>query len=237
MKQVIPGLWLLDEIGSYVNCYLWQWEEGATLIDTGFPKDAHIILETLRRNGYPLHTIKRIIVTHVDLDHTGGLAAIKRATQAPVACHAVERQYMIQPSRRQPAAWYIRPAYWLLTGMPGYQFRPAMPDELLVDGQTLPEGFTVIHTPGHTPGHICLLHKEKRLLITGDVLSNRGNKLRSAHFLYTPDMNNALRSVWRLLKKHGEDFDIMAFGHGPPITQNGSKRVQGLMSKIFAQEV
>lgn len=237
MKQIIPKLWQFDEIGPFVNCYLWQWAGGITLIDAGFPKDARVILDALRQNGYPLHSVRRIITTHVDLDHTGGLAALQRATQAPVACHAVEREFMVQPARRQPAAWYMRPPYWLLTATPGYQMRPVVPSELLVDGQELPEGFTVIHTPGHTPGHICLLHKERRLLITGDVLSNRGGKLRKAHFLYTPDMPNALRSVWRLAKQHGDAFETMAFGHGPPILQNGGKRVKGLASKVFAREI
>ncbi len=237
MKEIIPGLWQFDEIGSYVNCYLWQWRGGVTLIDTGFQKDGRIIIDALRKNNYPLHSVKRIITTHVDLDHTGGLAAVKRATQASVLCHAVEREFMVQPTRRQPAAWYVRPPYWLLTLLPGYQFRPVMPDELVVDGQELPEGFTVVHTPGHTPGHIALLHKEKRVLITGDALSNRGGKLRSAHHLYTPDMRSALRSVWKLAKKYGDDFETIAFGHGPPIMQNGGKRVKGLASTVFARDV
>ena len=237
MKEIIPGLWEFDEIGSYVNCYLWQWQGGVTLIDAGFQKHGRVILDALLANNYPLHSVKRIITTHVDLDHTGGLAAIKRATQASVLCHAVEQEYMLQPMRRQPAAWYIRPPYWLLTNFPGYQFRPVMPDELVVDDQELPEGFTVIHTPGHTPGHISLLHKEKRFLITGDVLSNRGNKLRSAHPFYTPDMRSAHRSVWKLAKKYGDDFEVVAFGHGPPLMQNGGKRIKGLASTIFARDV
>ena len=111
------------------------------------------------------------------------------------------------------------------------------PDELYVDGQQTPEGFTVIHTPGHTPGHISLLHRDKRVLIAGDALNNRGGKLQLPPPLFTPDMKNAERSVWKLAKKYGEDFDVIVFGHGPPILQNGGRKVQSLVTQIFSSEV
>jgi hypothetical protein len=50
-------------------------------------------------------------------------------------------------------------------------------------------------------------------------------------------MANAQRSVWKLAKKYGEDFDVMVFGHGPPILQNGGRKVQSLVAKIFSNEV
>ena len=238
MKQLLPGLWDLNEIGDSVHCYLWEWSGGLTLIDTGFPQDAKVILDTLRNNGHPLHSVKRIITTHVDLDHTGGLAALKRATHASIVCHAVEKEFMVSPGKRYPAAWFMRPPYWLATTLlPKYSFRPAVPDELVVHGQVLPEGFTVIHTPGHTPGHISLLHKEKRFLITGDALSNRGGKLRSPLWIYTPDQDNANRSIWKLAKKYGDDYEVLAFGHGPPIMQNGGKRVKALASQMFSTNI
>ena len=238
MKQIIPNLWEIDEIGSAANCYVWEWQEGVTLIDAGFPKDGRTIIRALTQNGIPLHAVKRIIVTHADLDHTGGLAAIKRVTQASIVCHAVEKRYLENPRLRQPAALFMRPLYWAVTTfVPGYALRPVVPDELVVDGQELPEGFTVIHTHGHTPGHIALLHKKRRFLITGDALSNRGNKLRSPIWIYTPDRNNAMRSVWKLAKKHGDDFEVMAFGHGPPIMQNGGKRLKALVSHIYSENI
>ncbi|MEM7532988.1 MAG: MBL fold metallo-hydrolase [Chloroflexota bacterium] len=237
MRQIVPNLWEFDEIGTYNHCYMWKWAEGITLIDTGLPTDADKILTALTKNGYPLHSVKRIIITHMDLDHAGGLQKIHQATQAAVACHAVEKEFMEYPVRRQPAWWVIRPLYWLLTLMPAYQLRPITPNELLVDGETLPEGFTVVHTPGHTPGHISLLHKERRLLITGDALSNRGGKLRSPQPIYTPDEFNAQRSVWKLAKRYGDDYETIVFGHGPPILQNGGKRVKALASQIFSTQI
>ncbi len=237
MREIIPGLRLFDEIGDGVHCYLWEWQGGLTLIDAGYPRDAATILAVLHAHGYVDHRLRRIIVTHADLDHTGGLAALKRATGVQIACHAVEKQLLQSPWRRQPALLPLRPLIWGLTRLPNYQYRPITPDELLVDGQQLPEGFTVVHTPGHSPGHISLLHKERRLLISGDALVNTRGKLRANTGFFTSDKENAQRSVWKLAKKHGDDFETIVFGHGPPILQNGGKRVKALASRIYATEV
>jgi glyoxylase-like metal-dependent hydrolase (beta-lactamase superfamily II) len=153
-----------------------------------------------------------------------------------VVCHAVEKDYLLHPQRREVSAWYMRLPLLAVSLLPGYQLRPVMPDVLVVDGQELPEGFTVIHTPGHSPGHISLLHKGKRLLIAGDALSNRGNKLRPPVTKFTADFPNAQRSIWKLAKRYGDDFETVVFGHGPPLLANGGKRVKGLASEMFSGE-
>ena len=237
MREIIPGLRLIDEIAGNVHCYLWEWQEGVTLIDAGHPHDATPILSALRKHGYAPHTVRRIIVTHADLDHTGGLAQLKEITGATVACHAVEKYWLEHPWKRQAAFWPVRPLIWALTRLPDYQYHPTTPDELLVDGQQLPEGFTVVHTPGHSPGHISLLHKHKRLLICGDALVNTRGKLRANTSIFTTDKANAQRSVWRLAKKYGDDFETMVFGHGSPIMQNGGKRVKALVSQIYSEDM
>ncbi|MBX3009845.1 MAG: MBL fold metallo-hydrolase [Caldilineaceae bacterium] len=237
MREITTGLWQIDEIGDSVHCFLWEWQDGVTLIDTGYPGQAETILIALRQQGYADHNLRRIILTHADLDHAGSILPLKRATGAKVACHVVEKEFLEHPNRRQATWWSIRPLLWLMSLFPGFSTPPIAPDELLVDGQVLPEGFTVIHTPGHTPGHIALLHREKRFLISGDALVNSRNRLRPNTGPFTPDPENAQRSVWRLAKKYADDFDIMVFGHGPPILHNGGKRLKALASRLFSTEV
>ena len=237
MREIFSGLWVIDEIGDTVHCYLWEWQGGITLIDTGHPRDAETILQALRQRGHTAHSVRRIIITHADLDHTGGLAQLKRATNAQVACHAVEKRLLEHPWERQAAYWPLRPLIWAVTWLPAYQCTPVTPDELLVDGQLLPEGFTVVHTPGHSPGHISLLHKEKRFLICGDALVNTRGKLHINVGIFTTDKENAQRSVWKLAKKYGDDFEAMVFGHGSPILQNGGKKVKALVSQLFSADV
>lgn len=237
MKQIVPGLWEFDEIGSGVNCFLWEWSGGLTLIDTGMAMHAQTLIDALIRNNRPLHRVKRIVVTHSDPDHTGGLAQLRRATQATVVCHAVEKEFLEHPYRKQVPALWLRPLLLPMRLLPGFAMRPVTPDELVVDGQQLPEGFTVVHTPGHSPGHIALLHREKRLLIAGDALNNAKGRLGGPMDIFTPDKANAQRSIWKLAKKHGDDFETIVFGHGPPVMTNGGKRIKALASQIFAAEV
>ena len=237
MKQIVPGLWEIDEIGDTVHCYLFEWKEGLTLIDTGFPGDIHTILDALVANGRALHSVRRIIITHGDVDHMGAAAKLKRATGAVVGCHSVEKVLLERPSKRVPAALWMRPIWAAMRLLPNYSALPVTPDELYVDGQTLPEGLIVVHTPGHSPGHISLLHRQRRLLIVGDALNNRGGRLQLPPPLFTPDMANAQRSIWKLVKKYGDDFDAAVFGHGEPIVQNTSHRMKELVSQIFSTEV
>jgi glyoxylase-like metal-dependent hydrolase (beta-lactamase superfamily II) len=238
MQQIAPNLYVIDEIGDMVHCYVWEWAQGITLIDAGMPVDGPKILAALKSRGRPLHSVKRLIVTHGDVDHVGGAAHIVRAARAPVACHTVEKELLEHPGRRKPRPWLLRPFAAFARLFPALRAQPVAPDELLVDGQELPEGFIVVHTPGHTPGHISLLHRQQRILIAGDALSNRKGKLAApSNNPFTTDPTICLRSVWKLAKKHGDDFDVVVFGHGEPILNNGGAKVKALASQIYSSEV
>ncbi len=162
-------------------------------------------------------------------------SAVRQALS--VVCHAVEKELLEHPNHRLLGSALLRASMTLLSPLPAFHQTPVIPQELVVDGDTLPEGFTVIHTPGHTPGHIALLHREKRLLIAGDALANRGGKLQGPASLFTPDGKNAQRSIWKLAKKYGDDYETIVFGHGPAILSNGGKRVKALASQVFAAEI
>lgn len=238
MREILPGFYQIDEVGSYGQAYLWEWEQGVTLIDLCLPGKHETILNTLRANGYPLHSVKRIILTHGDVDHIGRGMDMKRTTGATIVCHTVEKQLLEKPKKRPTAN--IGQVLFFKIGFlfPMYgSVRPVVPDELVVDGDTTPEGFTVIHTPGHTPGHISLLHREKRLLIAGDALYTSGGHVKVSPGFVTADVKNAQRSVWKLAKKYGDDFDTIVFGHGDPVLMNGGARVKALASQIFSSEV
>ena len=237
MKVIIPGLWEVDEIGDAVHCYIWEWQGGLTLIDTGMPNHVHTVIDAITGHGWALHNVRRIIITHGDTDHMGGAAKLKKATGAVVGCHSVDKILLENPSQRKPAALWLRPLFAAMRLSPNFNPPPVPVDELYVDGQVLPEGFIVVHTPGHTPGHISLLHRARRLLIAGDALNNRGGKLSLPPPAFTPDMENARRSIWKLAKKYGDDIDTIVFGHGPPILQNGGHRIKSMMSQIYSTEV
>ncbi len=103
--------------------------------------------------------VRQIVCTHGHWDHTMGLADLIARTGAPSACHPADAAMLEHPS----FAPFSFP----------FSLTPVTPDRLLDEGDTVALGshrFTVLHTPGHTPGCICLYDAAAQVLFSGDVL-------------------------------------------------------------------
>ncbi|MBN1595065.1 MBL fold metallo-hydrolase [candidate division FCPU426 bacterium] len=138
------------------NCYIiWEAESGkAAIIDPG-TEDPRIP-EWIQRRQL---SVSYIINTHGHADHIGGNAWCKRTYKAPLLMHAADRKILHDPRAN-------------LSDMLGMQTISPDPDLVLEGSEVLILGkhsLAVIHTPGHTPGSICLLVDEK-MLISGDTL-------------------------------------------------------------------
>jgi glyoxylase-like metal-dependent hydrolase (beta-lactamase superfamily II) len=85
----------------------------------------------------------------------------------------------------------------------------------LADGDVLPilGGLEVIHTPGHTPGSVCLYAPRDRLLFVGDALEVRRGKVTFASPLFSDDLATARQSVKRMAER---DVNTIVFGHDKP---------------------
>ena len=103
-----------------------------------------------------------------------------------------------------------RPVVWTLAG------GPVKVDHLLRDGDLLPtaEQVQVIHTPGHTPGSICLYLESEKLLIVGDALQHAGGVLSPPATHVTWDAGLAMQSLRKLAEL---DFETICFSHYPPL--------------------
>ncbi len=235
MRELIPGLWDMDTLPG-AQAYIWEWDRGVTIIDTGLPGHVDRLLDAVTALGYRSDQVTRIVITHGDADHMGNARALARHTQAPVGCHAVEKEILEHPERRpwpsRGLGRALRPLFTLAARMPGLRALPVHPQELYVDGQRLPEGFRVVHTPGHTPGHIALVHPERKVLIAGDALNNRGGELHLPPRIATPDPENARRSVERLMRRYGKEIQVAVFGHGPPILEDAGPRIAAFLDRL-----
>jgi hydroxyacylglutathione hydrolase len=138
------------------NCYLAVWEETceALVVDPG--ADPQRILRALRDGGW---TARLIVDTHGHFDHASANSALKEATGAPIAIHALDA-----PALTEPFAFY------------GFRSeRPVSPpaDRYLADGEDVSLGgatLHVLHTPGHTPGGIALYDAAAGIVLCGDTL-------------------------------------------------------------------
>ncbi len=230
LTVLTPHTYRISGWGSGVwgaNVYLLADRE-PTLVDTGFKGRSSAILGYIARLGYAPSAIRNIIITHHHADHVGSLAALKKATGARVMTHPADAPY-IEGRLPQPG-----PQSRIMSPFRGFWgTAPVTVDVPLNEGDELPllGGTRVLHTPGHTPGSLCLLIPGERLLIVGDVLGNRFGLHLPAR-KYTVDIRQELDAIRRLARL---DFDVIAFGHGAPITCTARAAVDKYVARLAAE--
>jgi glyoxylase-like metal-dependent hydrolase (beta-lactamase superfamily II) len=211
--EIIPNVHLIPK--TVANPYLLIDPDGLTLIDAGLPGSHKKILRYMAGLGYAPKDLKRILITHSDFDHVGGLPALKHATGARVYASPVEAQAMAEGHASRP----VKPrklSRKLLFGLMTRVFKPARVrvDELLSDGQILPVlgGLRVIETLGHTPGHISLFAPSLGILFCGDSIVSGEEGLRGSSGANNWDQAKSDESV---RKQAALGARILCSGHGP----------------------
>ncbi len=187
---------------------------GWMLVDTGFPLTYSLIVCEMARFGCEPKDITAIVLTHQDIDHIGNVKEFLAANPAiKVLAHEAEAPYI--DGREAPVKLarlpQDHPFYPELKK--GFDNRRFAIDNLLADGQMLPYcgGIQVLHTPGHTPGHICLYLPEDRVLIAGDALNIASGRLAGPAPEHTIDMATAIRSLEKLKTP---EIDVVLTFHG-----------------------
>jgi glyoxylase-like metal-dependent hydrolase (beta-lactamase superfamily II) len=107
-------------------------------------------------------------------------------------------------------------------------FRAVEVTSTFVDGEVLPlaDGLTVVHTPGHTPGHCSFLHPSSGVLLTGDALFNV-RRIRYSFPSGCTDVRLSRSSAARL----GElDFAVAGFTHGPHVSHGAQAAVRAFLA-------
>ncbi|MFX4262801.1 MBL fold metallo-hydrolase [Pelotomaculum propionicicum] len=171
-----------------LNSYLIEGPERSLLIDTGFNQEEcrTALFDGLKSLGASLDQTD-IFITHLHADHCGLVSAV--ATDKNVVyCSEVDARRI---------NWGLSPEYWpenlsfvasygfplrefgaALLKHPGQKYSPDTEHDFSIvrEGDILEVGdyrFTIVETPGHTPGHICLYEPDKKMLISGDhILGN-----------------------------------------------------------------
>ncbi len=192
-------------------------EDGATLVDTGYPGYEEATFALLESLGRDRGSLRSVLVTHSDGDHIGCLPAIVAATGAVV--HASAPEIEVIEGRR--AAKNGRTVDL-----------PVTVDRIVADGDVLPlhGGIRVIGTPGHTPGHVAYLVEAHNLLIAGDSLNaNDAGSVFGASPQFSLDLEEARASVLKLADLAP---DSICFGHGLPVVGDAAERLRALVASL-----
>lgn len=224
--QLADGVWRIPTVpADGVNSFLLADDDGSlTLVDAGLKNAHRKVLAALAGLGKAPGDVQRVLLTHAHPDHAGGLAGAKAATGARVLAHEVEAPFLEsgEPPPRETTTGR------LLGRLPGGGFGRVDVAETFADGATLPVagGLTVVHTPGHSPGHCSFLHPSTGVLITGDAIFNVLG-LRYSPASFCTDVRLSRETAGRL----GElDFAVAAFTHGAHVSSGARAAVRAFLA-------
>jgi glyoxylase-like metal-dependent hydrolase (beta-lactamase superfamily II) len=193
VEQIRSDLWSIpvpmpDSPLRYVSVYVLAGESTLTLIDAGWDSDEswRALCDGLVSMGASIADVRGCLVTHQHFDHIGLARRVREASGAWIGLHPADRDAIMRPDFRDPELAARADVAWLITlgasrseaarlaHIPtggDHRSRFAIPDRLIDDGEVVAvPGWTLraMHTPGHTPGHLCFVDEGAQLLFAGD---------------------------------------------------------------------
>ena len=220
MPEILPGVHQVEGVDPSpdFSTHVYLVRDGPdrwSLIDTGLPGSDRAIVAYLKKVGIAPSSIQNILLTHLHRDHTGNLRRMAELTKARTFAHWLEAAFIaVDPPYDGP-------------GTPPAE--PFSVDERLKDGDTVDAagGLQVLHTPGHTPGHVAYYQAERKLLFSGDLFFGQGaNGVVLTVQEYTHHMPSALVSARRVAEL---PIESLLTYHGGPLLRNGGRAIQTML--------
>jgi glyoxylase-like metal-dependent hydrolase (beta-lactamase superfamily II) len=204
MAEILPGVHLVEHLTDSpdfsTDVYLVK-DQGPTwtLIDTGLPGKAPVLEAYLKAHEIAPGSIRKILITHLHLDHVGNLRRMAELTHARTYAHWIDAAYIAgQPPYKGP-------------GVPPQEHLKI--DEPFKDGDTIDAGggLVVYHTPGHTPGHSSFYQPQRKILFAGDLIFGKFTLTPKEYTLDLPTAQISARRVSKLplesvLTYHGGSY-------------------------------
>jgi glyoxylase-like metal-dependent hydrolase (beta-lactamase superfamily II) len=215
--KIIDNVYVIP--GVVAHSYLIADPDGLTIIDTGMPYNEKRILEYISRLGRSPQDVKRILITHADMDHFGSLAGLKNITGACTYAARIEADAIARGESSRPIQRSVGHFQRFMIYMLGKLLiaKPVQVDEILAEGQVLPVlgGLQVVETPGHAPGHLSYFAPASRILFCGDSMRSDGAKglrtSRSRNNWHQPTAEASVRKQKELRAQ------VICPGHGPAV--------------------
>jgi glyoxylase-like metal-dependent hydrolase (beta-lactamase superfamily II) len=211
--------------------------ETAVLIDTGMPGNVERLVEAIERTGMSMKHLQSVILTHQDLDHIGCAPDLVEASgnRIQVLAHAEDVPYIegrlplikTTPKAMEPMLQKLpdsvrQDALRLLENPPKVKV-----DRTVEDGErlTMYGGVRIIHTPGHSAGHICLYLEQSKTLVAADALMIVHGKLHGPVPQTSLDIEQAFGSLKKLLEL---DIERIICYHGGMLEENCKEQLAEL---------
>jgi glyoxylase-like metal-dependent hydrolase (beta-lactamase superfamily II) len=229
--ELAPGIVCIgDRTRGYVRAFLVADGKDLTLVDALADEHPFLVLAAIRRLGRSVSDLKRIWVTHAHFSHLCGLGALKQLSSATVHSHEWEADIVSGDRKaqrvsivpRRPLRAYIPFQLGLALGLGNH--KPCEVDGVLRDGHE-EGGLTVLHTPGHTPGHLAFWSEKHRVLLSGDAIVT-WPELAAGWDSFTLNERQRLESLARMADLGPRKVGV---GHGDPITKDAAERVKSLL--------
>ncbi len=213
--EIVQGIHQVDGVNA--NVYVVVDERELTVIDTGMPNNSKKILNSIRKMDRQPSDVSQIVLTHFHLDHVGSAYQLKKATNAKVAVHEEDADFVAgKKSAPKPKNILFRALSSVVKPT------PVEPDVRLRENDRAGR-LIVIHTPGHTAGSISLLDPVLKVLFVGDALRFSDGKLAGPPERFTQDSIKAKQSIQKISML---DFDVMLSGHGDPLRPEAANKVK-----------
>jgi glyoxylase-like metal-dependent hydrolase (beta-lactamase superfamily II) len=224
-----PNVWRIPLVRDLVNGFILRDDDGqVTLVDMGLKSSGPKVIAALDAVGAAPSDVTRLLLTHAHPDHAGGAAHVAHKTGRGFTIHHDDAAYAAEGSSPPRDRSFLLGRLFDRFSRPGRDFEPLTVEREMVDGEVLPiaGGLRVVHTPGHSPGHVSLLHEESRTLITGDAIFNVLG-LRWPVKAFCTDFRMTQRTANLL----GElDYDVAAFTHGAELRDRPREAIRRFLS-------
>lgn len=227
LHALLERLFVQDRNGvqTAVNAYLVQDGERVVLVDTGaaqcFGPTLGNILENIRRAGYTPDEIGTVLLTHLHPDHACGLLTAdgKQAfPQATVWASKADADYWLSADQTARAGDGQKPMFEMAQrAVAPYAAQNRL--RTYTNGSELLPGFTVVPTPGHTPGHSSYLFRSagQSLLIWGDIIHSHAVQMPhpEVSIEFDSDQPQAIRTRRTVLANVSEQGWLIGGAHLP----------------------
>jgi glyoxylase-like metal-dependent hydrolase (beta-lactamase superfamily II) len=206
--KVTDNVYALDSTkGNYAYVIL---GEETVLVDTGRPGQGKGILNDLKSMNVDPQDVKHILITHHDVDHVGNIAFLQQATGAKVWASEKDIPYIYGGKNREGIKRLVS---FIMRVKKPKNINPYPEDQKI-------GGIEIIPTPGHTPGHVCLLYKN--ILFAGDLVrTSKGRLSPMASFMNW----NTSMSKESIKKVADYNFEWICPAHGEPVERNNGAKL------------